>query len=420
MVVSEATTIPPSGNGSFNQQASYGHSWLWMTYGTDNMLRYSQKSWYDVSGKRSIFTEYRYDALGRRVLTRARRDTLCTRQSEWKCLSTVDRFMWDGDQIVAEFRVPGADSLSEDALQGTFAPGDLYGRVRYTHAHGIDEPIAVWNGNVINSGIVPHASWRGQFEAGSEIQTGALLENGSPPWEWPARYRDVNLAPEIRQPIPDPTRWLGSLIEGQVELSGLAYRRNRYYNPATGRFTQEDPIGLAGGLNLYGYADGDPVNLSDPFGLSPCCAIHPGSITQSISGAIERDPLTITVNDREAMVDGLIMAATGGGGRLVGQVGSGLRAATGGLRSLFSGGTVSGRTIIGVRASLLKSGFTQGLSKNRKGYLFVNEAGEQVRIMRKAGEWEIRVRNRAGNWLDDLGNSARDRASSHDIKLINK
>jgi hypothetical protein len=73
-----------------------------------------------------------------------------------------------------------------------------------------------------------------------------------------------------------------------------------------------------------------------------------------------------------------------------------------------------------VRASLLKSGFTQGLSKNRKGYLFVNEAGEQVRIMRKAGEWEIRVRNRAGNWLDDLGNSARDRASSHDIKLINK
>jgi uncharacterized protein RhaS with RHS repeats len=33
--------------------------------------------------------------------------------------------------------------------------------------------------------------------------------------------------------------------------------------------TQEDPIGLAGGLNLYGYGDGDPVNNSDPFGLCP-------------------------------------------------------------------------------------------------------------------------------------------------------
>jgi hypothetical protein len=34
-----------------------------------------------------------------------------------------------------------------------------------------------------------------------------------------------------------------------------------------GWFTQIDPIGLAGGLNLYGFAGGDPVNFSDPFGL---------------------------------------------------------------------------------------------------------------------------------------------------------
>ncbi len=33
--------------------------------------------------------------------------------------------------------------------------------------------------------------------------------------------------------------------------------------------TQEDPIGLAGGLNLYGFAGGDPINFSDPFGLCP-------------------------------------------------------------------------------------------------------------------------------------------------------
>jgi hypothetical protein len=32
-------------------------------------------------------------------------------------------------------------------------------------------------------------------------------------------------------------------------------------------FTQEDPIGLAGGLNLYGFAAGDPINFSDPLGL---------------------------------------------------------------------------------------------------------------------------------------------------------
>jgi uncharacterized protein RhaS with RHS repeats len=45
--------------------------------------------------------------------------------------------------------------------------------------------------------------------------------------------------------------------------------RNRYYNPQTGRFTQPNPIGLAGGLNSYGFAAGDPVTYSDPYGLSP-------------------------------------------------------------------------------------------------------------------------------------------------------
>jgi hypothetical protein len=37
-----------------------------------------------------------------------------------------------------------------------------------------------------------------------------------------------------------------------------------------GLLTQEDPIGIAGGLNLYGFADGDPINFSDPFGLAVC------------------------------------------------------------------------------------------------------------------------------------------------------
>src|SRR5204863_2662901 len=66
--------------------------------------------------------------------------------------------------------------------------------------------------------------------------------------------------------VPIPS-WHGSLLEGKRDRSGLEYRRNRQYDPATGRFTQEDPIGLAGGLNLYGFAGGDPVNFSDPFGL---------------------------------------------------------------------------------------------------------------------------------------------------------
>jgi RHS repeat-associated protein len=49
----------------------------------------------------------------------------------------------------------------------------------------------------------------------------------------------------------------------------LSFFRNRAYDQATGRFTQEDPIGIVGGLNLYAYAANNPVTFTDPFGLCP-------------------------------------------------------------------------------------------------------------------------------------------------------
>lgn len=51
-------------------------------------------------------------------------------------------------------------------------------------------------------------------------------------------------------------------------LPFLAKGRSRYYNPGTGRFLQEDPIGFGGGdSNFYRYVSNNPLNLFDPFGL---------------------------------------------------------------------------------------------------------------------------------------------------------
>jgi RHS repeat-associated protein len=49
--------------------------------------------------------------------------------------------------------------------------------------------------------------------------------------------------------------------------TGLYFYRARYYSTALQRFISEDPIGYAGGINLYAYVDNNPIGFTDPSGL---------------------------------------------------------------------------------------------------------------------------------------------------------
>jgi hypothetical protein len=98
---------------------------------------------------------------------------------------------------------------------------------------------------------------------------------------------------------------------------------------------------------------------------------------------------------------------------------TGLRGASSGLQVLFSQGSLRGSSILDIRSTLTRQGFKQTLTRNKEGYLFQNAAGEQVRIMHRGGSWDIRVRNRYGNYLDEFGNVA-DASLTHGIEVFSK
>lgn len=234
------------------------------------------------------FETYWYDALGRRVMKNSYQGApYCTRVTVYgtiRCYSAVERYAWDGDQLLYEVR--RGDTLD---VRGA-AADDQTGQIVYVHAGEIDAPLGMIRNGVPN---MLHRDWRGMYAFSTDTlgdHTSCIIENPATctkdEVDWPAGTRRAYLeSSSVGIGV-----WYGSLPSSQSDASGLLYRRNRYYDPQAGQFTQGDPIGIAGGLNLYGYAGGDPINFSDPFGLCPPRDENTADCTVILNGAKLSNP----------------------------------------------------------------------------------------------------------------------------------
>ena len=195
--------------------------------------------------------EYRYDALGRR-----------TEKQVWRRHARKPertQYAWSGLQMVGET----SDSHPDAAVQYIYTENSYEPLARvdshgehtdifwyHTELNGLPDSVTDSNGDTV---------WRGASSA------------------WGRRLREST---PVEWDTPQNLRFQGQYLDRET---GLHYNTFRYYDPAAGCYTQMDPIGLLGGINLYQYVS-NPLNWMDPVGLSGCAIARASDYRHTLGG----------------------------------------------------------------------------------------------------------------------------------------
>ncbi len=176
--------------------------------------------------------DFHYDAAGRLV----RKDVNTVVQAY---------FLWQGDNLLAELNAGATAKIAE-----------------YSYYPGLDNLHAVITGT---TPYFAHADGIGNVIALTDSATKTIQRSYAfDVWGTLNGGTDVKPFNNVDRPRFKGALWLGPQVD-------LYYMRARWYEPRSGRFLSEDPLGLEAGINQYVFANDDPINRRDPTGLDPNC-----------------------------------------------------------------------------------------------------------------------------------------------------
>jgi len=175
--------------------------------------------------------EFKYDVFGRRI----EKKTVIASGSEAISSGSaeVTRYFYDGEDILFEY--DGSGNVGN----------------RYTHGPGIDEPLAL----TTDKGVYfYHADGLGSIVALTDKDQTVVQDY---------QYGFFGDLKDLKNRIKQPYTYTAREYDRET---GLYFYRARYYDAEAGRFITKDPIGFRGGMNMYAYVGGNPVNFIDPWG----------------------------------------------------------------------------------------------------------------------------------------------------------
>ena len=220
-----------------------------------------ERNWrYNAAGRLSeirdsadgLTVQYRYDPFGRRI---AKTVTQGATSRTTYYINGESALMAEADEEGRITRAYGFNPHTQQSRTNEEDEDEQEGSLWST------DPI--WQADLNGKTSLKEASYH--YLVTDHLGTPVLALNKAGETTWKANYEAFGKT----RINPASTAQINLRLPGQYfdAETGLHQNWNRDYAPGIGRYVQADPIGLAGGLNVYQYAYGNPLVYYDSLGL---------------------------------------------------------------------------------------------------------------------------------------------------------